>query len=181
MAELSLKGSCTVKSTRKGPVTRSQKLKHAESISRVVCLAESDESVESGEVQSSRRVVLSNCNPRINSRRHFIDNFSEEMFGEQENVGVSNTSIKLTDGVSVPEKADMPESGFELSGKLIRFVVGEEVFIRELCVLSESEIEERYSKEEFAKLLASFEKVSFLTPFVDRLYIEKLELHYSKF
>jgi hypothetical protein len=52
-------------------------------------------------------------------------------------------------------------STFEGSADLLRSIVGEDVFIAELCVLSEAEIKQRYSNEEYVKLLDSFYKVSF--------------------
>jgi hypothetical protein len=60
MAELSLEGSHISKPFRQGHVTRSQIVNRADPIIRAVYMSNSDESVESGEVQSSRQEFPSN-------------------------------------------------------------------------------------------------------------------------
>jgi hypothetical protein len=124
-------------------------------------MSDSDESVESGEVQSSRQEYPSNYNPHNCSRYRFIDNFSEEMSGEQNVVDELAVSTQSGPETSVPPETGRQTSASERSADLLRSIVVEDVFITELCVLSEAETKQCYSDEEYAKLLKSFDEVSF--------------------
>jgi hypothetical protein len=61
-----------------------------------------DESVESGEVQSSRQESPSSYNPHNYSRHRFIDNFSKEMSGEKNVADEPAASTRSGTETSIP-------------------------------------------------------------------------------